>query len=165
MISIVVAASKNGVIGVDGDLPWRLPDDLRYFKELTTGKPVIMGRKTYESIGRPLPNRLNIVITRDPAFDAPGCNVAPSPGDALRLAGDASEVMVIGGGTIYEAFADSADRIYLTRVHTDIDGDVFFESPDSDRWNQVDSTHHPADERHAHAFEFLTYERRPREQT
>ncbi|MDJ0917075.1 MAG: dihydrofolate reductase [Woeseiaceae bacterium] len=161
MISIVVAASENGVIGVDGNLPWRLPDDLRYFKQLTTGKPVIMGRKTYESIGRPLPNRQNIVITRDPAFDAPGCDVASSPEDALKHAGDADEVMVIGGGTIYEQFAGSAHRIYLTRVHTEIDGDVFFDSPDSDLWYEASSTHHPADELHAHAFDFLTYERRP----
>ncbi len=160
MISIVVAASNNGVIGVDGDLPWRLPDDLRYFKQLTTGKPVVMGRKTYESIGRPLPNRHNIVITRNPAFEAAGCDVAASPAAAVELAGDVEEIMVIGGGTIYEQFAEIADRIYLTRVHTDIDGDVFFESPDSNSWQQVATTHHPADERHAHAFDFLTYERR-----
>ena len=137
MISIVVAASKNGVIGVDGDLPWRLPDDLRYFKQLTTGKPVVMGRKTYESIGRPLPNRHNIIISRNPAFEAAGCDVAASPEAAIELAGDAEEIMVIGGGTIYEQFVDRANRIYLTRVHTHIDGDAFFATPDPDHWREV----------------------------
>ena len=163
MISIVVAASRNGVIGVDGDLPWRLPDDLRYFKQLTTGKPVVMGRKTYESIGRPLPNRQNIVITRNPVFEAPGCDVVSSPEEALRAAGNVDEVMVIGGGTIYEQFAGRVDRIYLTSVHTEIDGDVFFEAPDSSLWRQAASTHHPADERHQYAFDFQTFERRSRE--
>lgn len=159
MLSLVVAASENGVIGVDGDLPWRLPDDLRYFKQLTTGKPVIMGRKTFDSIGRPLPNRQNIVVTRNAGFSALGCDIATSPEAAVALAAPADEIMVIGGATIYEQFADSADRIYLTRVRADIDGDAFFATPNPATWRRVSSEHHPADERHAYAFDFLVYER------
>lgn len=160
MISIIVAASENGAIGVDGDLPWRLPDDLKYFKALTTGKPVIMGRKTFESIGRPLPNRQNIVITRNTDFSAEGCDVAGSPEAAIALAGDAAEIMVIGGGSIYERFIDCANRIYLTRVHTHIDGDTFFRELDEQLWVLAGSEHHPVDERHAYAFDFLQYDRR-----
>ena len=159
MISLVVAASENGVIGIDGQLPWRLPDDLRYFKRLTTGKPVLMGRRTYDSIGRPLPDRLNIVMTRNAGFSAPGCEVAASPESAVELAGRADEIMVIGGATIYEQFASIAERIYLTRVQANIDGDAFFAIPDPDTWRQISSEQHPADERHAYAFDFLVYER------
>lgn len=160
MISLVVAAAENDAIGLDGQLPWRLPDDLGYFKRITSGKPVLMGRKTFDSIGRPLPDRRNIVMTRNAEFSAPGCEVATTPAEALALAADADEIMVIGGATIYEQFKSSANRIYLTRVHAHIDGDAFFELPDSIAWQQVSSEHHPADERHAYAFDFLVYERR-----
>lgn len=159
MISLVVAAAENGVIGVDGQLPWRLPDDLKYFKRLTTGKPVLMGRKTFDSIGRPLPDRLNIVMTRNADIPAPGCAVAASPESAIELAGQADEIMVIGGATIYEQFAAIADRIYLTRVHAHVDGDAFFATPDPAVWQQTSSEHHAADERHAYAFDFVVYER------
>ena len=159
MISLVVAASENGAIGLDGQLPWRLPDDLRYFKRLTSGKPVLMGRTTYESIGRPLPDRLNIVMTRNKDFSAPGCEIAASAEEAVELAGQADEIMVIGGATIYEQFESIADRIYLTRVHAHVDGDAFFATPDSAAWQQTSSEHHQADERHAYGFDFLVYER------
>ncbi|MEM9334378.1 MAG: dihydrofolate reductase [Pseudomonadota bacterium] len=160
MISLIVAASSNGVIGVDGDLPWRLPDDLKRFKALTTGKPVIMGRKTWESIGRPLPNRQNIVITRNAAFDAEGCDVVATPEQAIATAGTSDELMIIGGGTIYEIFLDKATRIYLTRVHTEIDGDTFFPHLEPEVWIETSRTSHPVDERHAFAFDFIDYVRR-----
>ena len=160
-VSLVVAAAKNNVIGRDGELPWHLPDDLRHFKRLTTGKPIIMGRRTFESIGRPLPDRHNIVMTRDPDYAAPGCDVVTSVSDALDLAGDAAEVMVIGGGQVYHDFLPRADRIYLTRVQLEIDGDTHFPEIDAKEWQLVASEHHAADEKHAYAFEMMVLERRP----
>ena len=160
MISLIVAASSNGVIGVDGDLPWRLPDDLKRFKALTTGKPVIMGRKTWDSLGRPLPNRQNIVITRNPDFHAEGCDIVTTPEQAIGVAGDSDELMIIGGGAIYAIFLDKATRIYLTRVHTEIDGDTYFPGPDTDVWIEASRTAHPIDERHSVAFDFIDYVRR-----
>ena len=159
-ISLVVAAANNHVIGSDGDLPWHLPDDLRSFKRITTGKPIVMGRKTHESIGRPLPGRQNIVLTRDAAYATAGCDVATSAEEALALAGDADEVMVIGGGEIYRAFLPVADRIYLTRVDAEIAGDTEFPPLDETEWELVSSEAHPADSRHAYAFEMMRYERK-----
>jgi dihydrofolate reductase len=158
-VSIVVAASTNDVIGVDGDLPWRLPDDLKRFKQLTVGKPIVMGRLTWESIGKPLPDRQNIVISRDPDFEAEGCHVVGSPELALALAGDADEIMVIGGGHIYRAFLPLADRIYLTRVDAEIEGDAKFPELDMDEWHLIASETHAADERHDHAYTMLQLER------
>ena len=160
-VSLVVAAAKNNVIGRDGELPWHLPDDLRHFKRLTTGKPIIMGRRTFESIGRPLPDRHNIVMTRDPDYAAAGCDVVTSVSDALKLAGDDTEVMVIGGGQVYRDFLPRADRIYLTRVQAEIDGDTYFPEIDASDWQLVSSEHHDADEKHAYAFEMMVFERRP----
>lgn len=160
-VSLVVAAAKNRVIGRDGELPWHLPDDLRHFKRLTTGKPVIMGRRTFESIGKPLPDRHNIVMTRDPGYAATDCDVVTSVSDALKLAGDDREVMVIGGGQIYRDFLPRADRIYLTRVQAEIEGDTHFPEIDASEWQLVSSEHHGADEKHAYAFEMMVFERRP----
>jgi dihydrofolate reductase len=159
-ISIIVAASSNDVIGRDGELPWHLPDDLMNFKRLTTGKPIIMGRKTYESIGRPLPDRQNIVITRNANYEAPGCEVVATPEAALAAAAGANEVMIIGGSGIYDTFLPMADRIFLTRVHANVDGDVRFPAPDQTEWEQVSLESHDIDERHAHAFDFTVFERR-----
>lgn len=164
-ISLIAAVSENGVIGRDGDLPWRLPDDMRRFKRITTGHPVIMGRRTLESMdGRPLPERRNIVLTRrDPerlGVAGDGIEVARDLDDALRRAGDADEVFVIGGEAVYRAALPRADRIYLTRVHTSVEGDVHFPEIDFDAWVVVGAERHEADERHAHAFTFTTYERR-----
>ena len=159
-VSLVVAASTNNVIGRDGGLPWHLPDDLRHFKRITTGKPVIMGRRTYESIGRPLPDRHNIVMTRDSDYAAEGCDVVSSVGEALELAGDADEVMVIGGGQVYRDFLPRADRIYMTRVQAEVQGDTLFPDIDRSAWRLVSSEHHAADEKHGHAFEMLVFERR-----
>jgi dihydrofolate reductase len=138
-ISIVVAHSTNNVIGKDGGLPWHLSEDLKRFKAITMGKPIIMGRLTHESIGRALPGRQNIVITRQQEFSAVGCDVVSCPADALCVAGDADEVMVIGGGDIYRQFLRRVERIYRTRVEAEIDGDRFFPDLDSGEWEVVDS--------------------------
>ena len=159
MISIIVAASTNGVIGVQGQLPWKISDDLKRFKQLTMGKPIVMGRLTWESIGRPLPGRQNIVITRQRDFSAEGCDVVDSPAAALAIAGDAEEIMIIGGGQIYELFLPKAGRLHVTRVHTEVEGDAFFPAIDSDRWELVDREGFSASEANEFAFEFRTYER------
>ena len=160
-ISLVVAASRNDVIGREGELPWRLPDDLRHFKRLTTGKAVIMGRRTFESIGRPLPERRNIVMTRDEEFAAEGCEMASSLTEAMDLVDGADEVMIIGGGQVYRDFLTLADRIYLTRVQAEVDGDTKFPEIDENLWRLVSSEHHEADDKHGYAFDFLVFDRRP----
>lgn len=159
MISIIVAASANNVIGAGGELPWRLPDDLRRFKRLTMHKPIVMGRRTWESIGRPLPGRQNIVLTRRPDYEAPGCQVVASPAEALSVADGAAEVMIIGGSEIYALFLPKASRIYLTHVVADIDGDTYFPHLDQQDWRLVECEPHPADENNEFAFEFRLYER------
>ena len=142
-MSLIVAVSKNGVIGLDNKLPWHLPDDLQYFKSVTMGKPLVMGRKTYDSIGRPLPGRTNIVITRDVSWCAPGVEVATSLDDALSLARKActdsgvDEVMVIGGEQIYRMTIAVADRLYVTEVDTEIAGDAFFPTIDNKQWQRT----------------------------
>lgn len=159
-ISLIVAASSNGVIGADGGLPWHLPDDFRHFKQTTMGKPVIMGRKTYESIGKPLPGRRNIVLTQRADYRAEGALVTGSLAEALAAAGDAEEAFVIGGGEIYRGFLDRAGRIYLTRVDAVVDGDTYFPQLDPREWSLTSVETHPADGRHAYAFEFRVYDRR-----
>ena len=161
-ISLIVAASMNNVIGVDGELPWRLSDDLKRFKRLTMGKPIIMGRRTWESIGRALPGRQNIVITRQSQFAAEGCDVVASPAQALACAGDADEVMVIGGSQVYELFLPKAERLHLTRVLVKIDGDAYFPEVDAAEWRLVDNEPHAADASNEFACEFRTYERKAR---
>lgn len=154
----VVAMAENRVIGEDGDLPWRLPADLAHFKRLTVGKPVVMGRKVYDSIGKPLPDRRNIVLTRNSEFQAPGCVVAHSPGQALEAAGDAHEVMIIGGEEIYRLFLAQTARVELTLVHAQIEGDTFFpELPG--QWTETGRRERAADERNPHDLSFVTLER------
>lgn len=144
-IAIIVAAAENGVIGCNGDLPWRLPSDLRHFRALTMGKPVIMGRKTFQSLRKPLDGRDNIVVTRDSGFQAAGARVVASLSTALELARQcaqergADEIMVIGGAQIYAAARNLADRIYLTRVHAEPAGDARFEPPEAGHWRLVSS--------------------------
>jgi dihydrofolate reductase len=162
MISIIVAASTNNVIGVQGELPWKISDDLKRFKKLTMGKPIVMGRLTWESIGHPLPGRQNIVITRQPDFSAEGCIVVSSPVAALDIAGDAEEIMIIGGGQIYDLFLPKAGRLHITRVHTEIEGDAFFPAIDAGSWDLIDSEAFAASEANEFAFEFRTYERKDR---
>jgi len=158
-ISIIVAVSTNNVIGVDGGLPWRLPEDLRKFKSITMGKPMIMGRATFESIGRALPGRRSIVLSRQAGFVAAGCDVVTSPGQALEIAGDVEEVMVIGGGNIYEQFLPMTDRIYLTRVDAHIDGDTWFPALDPGEWQVVDSEAFPTGDDRTYGFAVETWER------
>lgn len=158
-ISIIAAVSKNGVIGKTNALPWHLPADLRRFKELTAGRPIIMGRKTYESIGRPLPNRTNIVITSDKNFKAEGCVVVGSPDEALRAAEGAEEIMIIGGGEIYRQFLPKSSRMYLTEVDAEIEGDVFFPEFDRSEWREVFREAHKPDEKNKYPYTFLTLEK------
>jgi len=155
LLSIVVAVAENGVIGADNRLPWRLPADLKRFKELTMGKPIVMGRKTYESIGRPLPGRHNIVITRQPSLAIDGCTVVGSLDAALTAAGPVSEVCLIGGAQLYRLALPRVQTIHLTRVHARVEGDVMFPTLDAAHWREAVLAHHPADERHAHAFSFV----------
>jgi dihydrofolate reductase len=159
IVSLVAAVAANGVIGRDGDLPWRIPADLRHFKAVTMGKPVIMGRRTWQSIGRPLPGRRNIVISRDPAFAAAGAEVVASLEAALAAAADANEAMVIGGGEVYAAALPRADRLYLTEVHLAVDGDVHFPKIDRAAWRETAREDHPAADGNP-AFSFVTLERR-----
>jgi dihydrofolate reductase len=159
LVSIIVAASANNVIGVDGDLPWHLPEDLKRFKQTTMGKPMIMGRLTYASIGRALPGRRSIVLTRQPDFSADGCEIASSPEEAIGLAGDVEEVMVIGGGKVYEQMLPMTDRIYLTRVQTEIEGDTFFPDFDESMWRTSGIEEFPAGEVRPVGFSFRILER------
>jgi dihydrofolate reductase len=138
-LALIVAVAENGVIGRDNALPWHISEDLRYFKQVTSGKTVIMGRKTFQSIGRPLPNRTNIVVTRDPAFKAEGVLVAHSLDDALSKAGD-GEAMVIGGSSLFEETLSRADRFYLTEIHRAYEGDVHFPNWDRALWREASRT-------------------------
>jgi dihydrofolate reductase len=162
MISLIVAASTNNVIGAQGELPWKISDDLKRFKQLTMGKPIVMGRLTWESIGRPLPGRQNIVITRQSGFAAEGCDVVDSPAGALAAAGDAEEIMIIGGSQIYDLFLPKAGRLYMTRVDAVVEGDAFFPVIDDKTWELVEKESRPASNANEFAFEFRTYERRDR---
>jgi dihydrofolate reductase len=159
--SIIVAAAENGVIGRNGQLPWRLSADLRRFKQLTMGHAVLMGRKTYESIGRPLPGRRMIVITRQPGYDAVGVEIAHSLAAACGLAANAheTEAFIIGGAEIFGEALPHADRLYFTRVHATIDGDVYFPPFDRADWSLTSKEEHPADVKNDYPFTFQTYER------
>ena len=157
---LVVARARNGVIGRANGLPWHLPEDLRRFKSLTIGKPVLMGRKTYEAIGRPLPGRVNIVLTRDPGWTAPGVTVAHGLDEALAAAGPAQEIMVIGGAELYRQLLPHASRIELTEVAGDVDGDTRLESFPDAEWQETARETHAADDRHAWGYSFVTLRRR-----
>jgi len=159
-VSIIVAVANNGVIGRDNDLPWRLSEDLKHFKRTTLGKPVIMGRRTYESVGKPLPGRKNIVVTRDASYTAEGCEVAHSIQEAIGKAGDVEEVMILGGGQLYKVALPMTDRIYLTQVDAEVAGDTRFPELDWSEWNEVSRWEHPADEKNDHACTFLVLEKK-----
>lgn len=158
-LALIVAVADNGVIGQHNDLPWRLPEDLKRFKALTMGKPIIMGRKTFDSIGRPLPGRVNIVISRQSDLALPGCIVASSLSAALVAAGAVEEAVVIGGAEIYRQALPQAQRIYLTQVHAAVAGDTVFPPLDAARWRSIAREDYPADERHVHAYSFVILER------
>lgn len=159
-IVLVAAVASNGVIGRDNGLPWRLSSDLKRFKEVTIGKPLIVGRRNHEAIGRPLPGRETIVLTRDRAFDEAGVHVAHSLADALGLAEaiaeemGAQEIICAGGGEIYELFMPKATRMRLTEVLAEVDGDVFFPKYDPERWREAFREEHPAGPKDDHAFVF-----------
>jgi dihydrofolate reductase len=161
-ISLLVAAAENNTIGKDGQLPWHLPNDLKMFKNLTWAMPVIMGRKTYESLGKPLKGRVNIVLTTRPEQGSPGIEYAASIDEALSKAASTGckEVFVIGGGTIYEQFFSRADRIYLTRVHASVEGDTFFPVLDPALWEQDGHLDFLPDEKHAYAYSFQRWKRK-----
>jgi len=164
-ISLIAALARNRVIGKNNDLPWHLPDDMKYFMTTTQGHYCIMGRKNYDSIPakfKPLPNRTNIVVTHQRDFQAPGCTVVNSIEAALQLAreGGEQEAFVIGGAEIYRASLAVADLLYLTEIQAEIPGDVQFPVFDKQAWREISRQHHPADQRHAYAFDFVVYERR-----
>ncbi len=158
-ISLIVAAATNNVIGRDGALPWHLSEDLKRFKRLTTGKTIIMGRLTHESIGKALPDRRNIVVSRRAGLDIDGCEVMATLDDALMLAAGAEEIMVIGGGNIYEQILPQADRIYMTRIHASPDGDTFFPELNNEEWQVVEQEDFAADDARPYSFSFITLDR------
>jgi dihydrofolate reductase len=160
-VSLIAAVAENGVIGRDNGLPWRLPEDLQYFKRVTLGKPIIMGRKTFESIGRALPGRVNIVISRHPATSSDNLRWVDSPDAALLLARQlgADEAMIIGGEAIYRALLPGATRLYITEVHAAIEGDAFFPHYDPDDWCEVQRSAADPDSSASHLFSFVVMER------
>ena len=161
-IAFVVALDDNRLIGRDNALPWRLPDDMRWFREVTLGKPCLMGRKTYDSLParfRPLPGRQNIVVTRNRDYEAPGAVVVHSVEDALRAAGDAEEIIIVGGADLFRRLLPEAGRLYLTQVHGAAEGDVYFPAYDAAEWREVYRAEHTADERHPFAFTWLILDR------
>ena len=159
-ISIIAAMSENGVIGNNGKIPWYLPADFKHFKEVTTGKPIVMGRKTFESLPNgALPNRINIVITRNKSFQAKDCTVVNSLDEAIKVAGDVSEIMIIGGAQIYQEALPIADKMYLTIVHESFKGDTYFPKVDYCGWEQTSKTFNKVDERNKHSFTFKVLEK------
>ncbi len=159
--SIMVARSDNRVIGKDNDLVWHMPADLKYFKETTTGHYVIMGRKTYESVDKPLPGRLNIIVTRQKDYRREGCIVVHSVEEALALGekNRQEEVFILGGSQIYVLTMDTADRIYLTEIQAEFEGDSYFPKIDDTRWKEVKREEHEPDEKNPHPYAFVVLER------
>ncbi len=158
-ISMIAAMARNRVIGRDGQLPWRLPDDMAHFMKHTRGHAVIMGRRTFDTLDGPLPNRNNIILTRQRDLAVNGATIVHTLEQAIAAAGDDDEPFIAGGEDIYRLALPRADRIYLTVVHASPDGDTRFPPFDASDWQIVENIHHPADDRHTHAFDFLTYQR------
>lgn len=160
MISIIVAMAKDNVIGIENRLPWDLPEDMKWFRRHTLGKAVLMGRSTYESIGKPLPQRRNLVLTRDVDYRAPGCTIVHSDDEVLAAAGE-GELMVMGGESVYRQWLPRAQRLYLTEVHASIAGDAWFPPFDRREWREIERCEHATDERHAYPCSFIILERLP----
>jgi dihydrofolate reductase len=161
MLTLIAAASENNALGKDNDLVWHLPDDFKRFKALTSGHYIVMGRKTFESFPKPLPNRTHIIITRQKDYKAPeGCIVVNSLTKAIEISPENEEVFIIGGGQIYKQSIEIADKIELTRVHTTVEADVFFPVIDETIWEEIESEHHPKDEKHQYDFTYLTFVKR-----
>ena len=162
LISFVVAATENNVIGKNNDLPWSLPDDMKFFVRTTRGHHILMGRKNLESFGKLLPKRTNIIITTKKDYQFEGAVVKHSIEEGIQFAKDRGEkeLMIIGGGEIYRQTLPITDRIYLTRIHTELEGDTFFPELDRNEWKEVSSEYHPADENHKYDFTFKVLERK-----
>ncbi len=162
-ISMIAAMGKNRVIGLNNKMPWHLPADLKWFKKTTLGSPIIMGRKTYDSIGFPLPGRLNIILSRNPQLSIKGCRVVNSLDAALELAkneeNSSQEIFITGGAHLYSKFLKDADRLYLTLIDEVFEGDTFFPDYTQLKWNEVDKIKHLADEENPHAYTFITLDR------
>jgi dihydrofolate reductase len=162
---MIVAMAKNRVIGRENQLPWHLPEDLKYFKRVTMGKPIVMGRKTYESIGRPLPGRLNVVLTRDARWQAEGVTPAQTIDGALAVAiaqaesKEKDEVMIIGGDQVYALCLPLVDRLYVTQVHAEVEGDAYFPEVDWSQWHQISSEDHQASDNNPYDYSFVVYDR------
>ncbi len=159
-LSLVVAMDENRVIGLNGGLPWHLSSDLKYFRDITMGKPIIMGRKTHQSIGRPLPGRRNIVVSRNLNFEATGCDVVKSIEAALTLVEDAPEVMMIGGASLYGDILPFVDQLYLTEVHAEVEGDTLFPELDLTEWKEISRSAFSADEKNDQDYSFVVYKKR-----
>lgn len=159
-LSLIWAMARNGVVGRNNTLPWRLPADLRYFRQITVGHPIIMGRKNHEDIGKPLAGRTNIVVTRQLAYTAPGCTVVYSVEQALDAAGVSGEIFVIGGADIYRQTLSVANKLYITEIDADIEGDTYF--PDFDRtlWREISREPHASDALNHYPYSFVVLERR-----
>jgi dihydrofolate reductase len=160
ILSCIAAVADNGVIGRDNNLPWRLSADLQRFKKLTTGHWLIMGRKTFESMGKPLPNRTSVVLTRDRGYQSPGAIVVNHLDEALRLSSDQEEVFVLGGAAVFREALPRAQKLYLTRVHAEVEGDVKFPALDLEEWNQVERESLPADEKNDYPTTYQVYVRK-----
>lgn len=158
-LSMIVAMGKNRVIGIDNKMPWHLPADLQWFKKTTLGSPIIMGRKTYDSIGRPLPGRLNIILSRNADLEIEGCTVVNTLSDALDAAKGADEVFITGGAHLYEKFLQDADCLYLTMIDAKFAGDTFFPDYTQYAWKEIDRIDNPADEKNPYPYSFVTLER------
>ena len=160
IISIIAGMDRNRLIGQGNRLPWRLPADMKHFRQHTLGKPVLMGRKTYESIGKPLPKRTNIILTRDLDYRAEGCIVTHSIEEALDTASACEEIMIIGGASIYELFLPRVDRLYLTYIHDCFEGDVYFPAFDMADWQEVKRVDYQPDKKNSHPYSFIFLHRR-----
>jgi dihydrofolate reductase len=159
IITLIAARARNGVIGRNNRMPWKIPGEQAYFKRMTMGSPIVMGRKTWESLGRPLPGRRNIVVTRNPAYTATGADVVDSLDDALRLASGSDQVFVIGGAQLYAAAMPRASRVMLTEIDADFDGDTFMPALDRNQWRETSrEVHPPTTEQHL-SYSYVVYER------
>ncbi len=159
IITLIAARARNGVIGCNNQMPWKIPGEQAYFKRVTMGHPIVMGRKTWESIGRPLPGRRNIVVTRDRAYTATGADVAASLDDALLLAGNVEQVFIIGGAQLYAAAMPRASHVLLTEIDADFDGDTFMPALDRKQWHETSRENHPPTSERVFGYSFVVYER------
>jgi len=159
-VSLIVARARNGVIGRGNAIPWKIPGEQAYFKRVTMGHPIVMGRRTWESIGRPLPGRRSIVVSRNAAFSATGAEVVTSLDAALALAGDVPEIFVIGGAELYRLALPRADRLLITEIDHDFDGDTHFPAPEPSHWRESAREHHPPTAERPFAVDYVTWERR-----